>query len=114
MPIPLATAAADWSTSVIFPGMILYQLSVLQAFFLCLPDEAEDVELLDLTIGIEAVQRVLFFVVNVEHSGELRQDEQFEFTASQIEQLQGSTGGLGKAKAHDHRAKARRVDVVNA
>src|SRR6266567_3810933 len=83
---------------------------VLGAFLLLLY-EAQNIEVLDLTVWEEAVDGFLFFIENLEDSGKLREQDQLQVPAIQVGEFQRPAGFLQRHIANHHGAQAGTIYV---
>src|SRR5688572_4263059 len=76
-------------------------------------NEAEDVELSDLTVGEEAVDCVLLIHEQFEDGSQLREHQQFDIAFAQVQDLEGAAGLFHGGEADDQSAEARGIYVVD-
>src|ERR1017187_8423262 len=83
-------------------------------FILLVLNKAQDIEGLELAVGVEAVDGVLLVGEDLEDRSQLGHDQQLDAAPRKVEQLDHAGALAQGCRAHDERAQAGRIDVIDA
>src|SRR5437868_15287987 len=81
--------------------------------FLLLLHETQDVEMLDLALREETVDRLLLLAEDLEDRGKFGEQQQLYVPAVEMNQLQMASGLLQSRVTDNHRSEASAVDVIH-
>src|ERR1017187_10320487 len=83
-------------------------------FILDVLHKAQDIEGLELAVGVKAVDGVLLVGEDLEDRSQLGHDQQLDTATAEVEQLDRAGVLAQGCRAHDQRAQSGRIDVIDA